>query len=174
VKTINLAVLPFTILAAAMLGGCVGAESGDEPETATEGEPGDGTEMVTETATEDEPGDGTETATEDEPTAEHTAALLQNEVMYTDDPAPGGVVYFTAYGDKVKLCDIEADGRGVTLNVSHNGVTRYNMSVGGWGNCVTRSNSSGPAFDLPEGKVYKFRICLTSGWCDEAWWANQN
>jgi len=170
-KTINLAVLPFTILAAAMVGGCVGAEPDDELETMTEGELGDGAE----TATEDEPGDGTEAVTEDEPTAQDSAALLTgwNEQMFTDDPFPyGGRVRFKGYGDHVELCDVHADGKGVSLSVSLNGQHKYSMSVGGVGNCILRNNSYGGVYNLQEGAVYKFVICLSGNWCDEAFWHN--
>jgi hypothetical protein len=40
--------------------------------------------------------------------------------MYTDDGNPGGRVDFTAYGDIVKVCDVQADGYDVYVDISPN------------------------------------------------------
>ncbi|MDW6058763.1 hypothetical protein SAZ11_12905 [Streptomyces sp. FXJ1.4098] len=87
-----------------------------------------------------------------------TTANWWDQQMHTNDGDPGGRVRFKADGDVVELCDIEADGWKVNLEVS--GYHYYDeFSVGGNGNCVTHSASNG--HDMGEGAGYSFQIYLS-------------
>ncbi|MEU0467510.1 hypothetical protein ABZ215_26205 [Amycolatopsis sp. NPDC006131] len=94
--------------------------------------------------------------------------------MHTDDGDPGGRVRFQPNGDRVEVCDIEADGYGVELYVSrpyHN--DSYRIRVGGNGNCVTR-DADWPGYNLAENTYYDFDIYLTKNnrlhYWDESTW----
>ncbi|MEU5613471.1 hypothetical protein AB0H03_32975 [Streptomyces sparsogenes] len=104
-----------------------------------------------------------------------TTADWWDEQMHTDDSDPGGRVRFKADGDKVELCDIEADGWKVNLTIivpgTHTPVDK--MSVGGTGNCVTHTASNG--HNLKENEDYIFRIYLSNSnnsyaYADESIW----
>ncbi|WP_410571322.1 hypothetical protein [Amycolatopsis sp. cmx-4-61] len=69
---------------------------------------------------------------------------------------------FTEEGDRVHICDTDADGRGVAVYVYKGtpatGVQLYWMHVGGNGNCVTKSAADGGVYNLPETRV-GFKFC---------------
>ncbi|XYI03557.1 hypothetical protein ACMHYB_28830 [Sorangium sp. So ce1128] len=192
------------IATSVILGGCISSEPGDGQDAATEAEPGDGQDATTEAepgngqdatteaepgngqdatteaepgngqdaTTEAEPGNGQDATTEAELTGEGASALLSSwdEQMYTDDSRPGGRVRFETNGDIVEVCDVQADGKSV--DVWYNG---NHIHVGGNGHCVTRRASNGGSYDLREGAVFQFVICLDGNqWCDEAYWRNNN
>ncbi|GAA3755853.1 hypothetical protein GCM10022225_46050 [Plantactinospora mayteni] len=109
------------------------------------------------------------------------SAATWDEWMYTDDADPGGVVRFRADGDVVQLCDIEADGWKVYLDVDDNtqSLHKYELSVGGNGNCIETRASFGSPYDLREGNVFRFTIWLDNddnpgSYGDTAYWANVN
>lgn len=90
-----------------------------------------------------------------------TTANWWDEQMHTNDSDPGGRVRFKADGDKVELCDIEADGWKVNLTIVHGytGNVVDRMSVGGNGSCVTHTAANG--HDLTENQHYYFQIYLS-------------
>ena len=108
------------------------------------------------------------------------SAATWDEWMYTDDSDSGGVVRFRADGDVVQLCDIDADGARVNLevyNTSQGGRWQYGLKVGGNGNCIEARASFGGPYNLREGDVYEFRIWLSKDpyvSLDEAHWLNEN
>ncbi|GAA2373286.1 hypothetical protein GCM10010246_80070 [Streptomyces cuspidosporus] len=92
------------------------------------------------------------------PTAGAATTATWDNQLHTNDGDPGGRVRFRAAGDVMELCDIEADGWKVNLEVS--GYHYYDaFSVGGNGNCVTHSASNG--HDLTEGAGYSIKIYLS-------------
>jgi hypothetical protein len=104
-------------------------------------------------------------------------ALAYNESWKTDDGDPGGVVYWTADNDIVKICDIEADGWAAAAIVYHrqaNGLLAfdYQFYVGGNGSCADRKASEGATWNLPENQNAYIGICLmkndwaTIDYCD--------
>jgi hypothetical protein len=107
-------------------------------------------------------------------------AFAWDETMYTDDGDPGGRVRFETDGDVVELCDIEADGYAVYLSVYDNTshTFKYSYTIGGNGRCQTLRASLGGNYDLAEGHVFRFRICLARdnnySYCDDAYWDNNN
>ncbi|MEV1009455.1 hypothetical protein [Streptomyces sp. NPDC049881] len=85
-------------------------------------------------------------------------AIDWDHQLHTDDGDPGGRLRFEAYGDIVEVCDIEADGWAVEVEVS--GPAVYDViRVGGNGKCVTHRASNG--HDLQEGALYSFTLDLT-------------
>ncbi|MFG3690280.1 hypothetical protein [Micromonospora sp. NPDC047740] len=110
------------------------------------------------------------------------SAATWDHWMYTDDADPGGIVRFRADGDVVQLCDIEADGWKVYMTVSdwtQNNLHKYNLSVGGNGNCIEARASFGSPYDLREGNVFRFAIWLDKdgsvpSYHDVAYWSNVN
>ncbi|MEV1009454.1 hypothetical protein [Streptomyces sp. NPDC049881] len=87
-------------------------------------------------------------------------AIDWDHQLHTDDGDPGGRLRFEAYGDIVEICDIEADGWAVEVDV-YDTVGRYNVDnfrVGGNGNCATHRASNG--HDLVEGRYYEFSLSL--------------
>jgi hypothetical protein len=108
------------------------------------------------------------------------AASAASYTMHTDDGDPGGRVKFETDGDVVTLCDIEADGWGVYLNVRDQtqNIFKYQYTIGGDGNCQTFRASLGGAYDLRENSVITFKICLRKdgddSYCDTSNWANVN
>lgn len=100
--------------------------------------------------------------------------------MYTGDMFPGGRVQFKAYGDVVKLCDIDADGLGVWLRFRDDTqqVTKYTYTIGGEGRCQEFRSALGGRYDLKEGDTFEFKIRLTryghKEFCDTAYWKNDN
>src|SRR5437899_12594670 len=72
-------------------------------------------------------------------------ALAADHTMHTDDGDPGGRVEFTANGDVVRLCDIEADGWAVGLYVYdvNQNLYKYGLQAGGNGTCKTARASDG-------------------------------
>lgn len=110
-----------------------------------------------------------------------TPAFAWDQDMYTDDPSPGGRVRFEATGDIVEVCDIEADGFGVYLEVHDNtsGITKYSLRISGNNECQTVRASMGGSYNLAENHVFRFKICLVRGsesprYCDTQYWANVN
>jgi hypothetical protein len=108
------------------------------------------------------------------------AASAATYTMHTDDGDPGGRVSFQTDGDAVELCDIEADGWAVYLKVTD--VTqnkfKYDYRIGGDGRCQTFRASLGAPYNLKEGDVIRFTICLNkdgrNAYCDTSDWANTN
>ncbi|MFR9722809.1 hypothetical protein ACL02R_05465 [Streptomyces sp. MS19] len=84
-------------------------------------------------------------------------AIDWDHQLHTNDGDPGGRVRFEAYGDIVELCDIEADGWAVRVEVYAPGYSDE-FTVGGNGNCKTHRASNG--HDLKEGQAYYFTISL--------------
>ena len=128
-------------------------------------------------AVEDLDGDG-ELSVEEDPPADVQVAPGWDEWMYTDDADSGGRVRFQRNGDVLELCDIEADGHGVRLDVyDYTAVKhKYHYFIGGNGRCQTLRASLGGRYDLAEGHVFQFRICLVkdgrASYCDTAYWEN--
>ncbi|MGP3756966.1 hypothetical protein [Streptomyces sp. IBSNAI001] len=91
---------------------------------------------------------------------------------------PGGSIEYTKYGDKVKVCDIDADGKAAMGRVMRQtGTTVYTLRAGGKGNCTTRDANDGGVYNLVEGWTYTFWICLASddgseGYCNKGTWKN--
>ncbi|MFI5592517.1 hypothetical protein ACIA5G_46245 [Amycolatopsis sp. NPDC051758] len=69
---------------------------------------------------------------------------------------------FTEEGDRVHICDTDADGRGVIIYVYKgtpaSGTQLYSINVGGEGSCVTKSAANGGVYNLPESRV-GFKFC---------------
>lgn len=90
----------------------------------------------------------------------------------------GGTMEFTKYGDVVKVCDTDADGRAAKGWVKDvGGGTKYSLQAGGKGTCVTKKASLGGAYNLAESKTYEFQVCLHSaeygdGYCNRENWKN--
>ncbi|MFB4300553.1 hypothetical protein [Actinomadura sp. NTSP31] len=95
-----------------------------------------------------------------------TPALAYDQKVSTDDGDPGGRVEWTAYGDVVKVCDIEADGWAAKVFVGYfvSGFPpvhdSYSLQAGGNGTCKTARASDGGSHDLPEGKQLSITVCL--------------
>lgn len=111
--------------------------------------------------------------------ASASPAQAADHTLYTTDGNPGARVEFTANGDVVKLCDIEADGWGAYVFVRdvNTASVRYEIKVGGNGNCVQHDAGDGGNYDLTEGHRFEFHICLLKGtmtfdYCDTAFWWN--
>ncbi|MFE9201120.1 hypothetical protein [Micromonospora sp. NPDC007230] len=109
------------------------------------------------------------------------SAATWDEWMYTDDANPGGVVRFRADGDVVQLCDIQADGWKVYLRVYDytQNLYKYDLAVGGNGNCIETRASFGGPYDLREGNVFEFTIWMQQAgnypsFHDTAYWRNVN
>jgi hypothetical protein len=95
------------------------------------------------------------------------SAAKHTKHMHTGD-AYGSVTgwsgegVFTEEGDRVHICDTDADGRGVIIYVykgtPDDGVKLYSINVGGEGNCVTKSASDGGVYNLPETRI-GFKFC---------------
>lgn len=89
-------------------------------------------------------------------------------VMNTGDAFGGpvfdysGEAYFTEHGDKVKICDTDADGYAVKMWVSLDnayGPNLYSFYRGGEDNCATHEASEGGAYNLPENRYIGFLFC---------------
>ena len=93
--------------------------------------------------------------------AEHTKHMHTGDA-YGSVTGWSGEGVFTEEGDRVHICDTDADGRGVAIYVykgtPDNGTPLYNMNVGGEGRCVTKSAANGGVYDLPETRV-GFKFC---------------
>jgi hypothetical protein len=92
-------------------------------------------------------------------------AFAYDSSWRTDDGDPGGRVYWTAYGDVVKVCDIEPDGWAAAAIVYHRRTDGrwefdYQFYAGGNGNCADRKASEGATFNLPEGHDVQIGVCL--------------
>ncbi|MET7809385.1 hypothetical protein ABZT26_00830 [Streptomyces sp. NPDC005395] len=91
---------------------------------------------------------------------------------------PGGSIEYTKYGDKVKVCDTDADGKAAMGRVIRlTGTTVYTLRAGGKGNCTTRDANDGGVFNLVEGWTYRFSVCLATdsgdeGYCNSEKWVN--
>ncbi|MGW1564599.1 hypothetical protein ACWCQ1_50520 [Streptomyces sp. NPDC002144] len=105
--------------------------------------------------------------------------------MHTDDSDPGGVVYWTRDGDKLEVCDIEADGYGVHSTIQwsyyydhdyHNGY--YLNETRGNGKCSYRDAADGGVYDIPEHTYVEVWVCLEkdgvnrTDTCDHSVWNN--
>ncbi|WP_262706397.1 MULTISPECIES: hypothetical protein [Streptomyces] len=108
-----------------------------------------------------------------------TGAHAASHEMKTDDGDPGGKLTFNSDGDKIKVCDEQADGwSAVAYVINPDGSTRYSLSARGNGNCTPRSADDGGRYNLHDGTDYTFRVCLDhdgSGtgddrFCDSARW----
>lgn len=107
-------------------------------------------------------------------------ALAADFTMQTQDGDPGGKIYWTAYGDVVKVCDQEADGWAVYASIGYYigtswGDEVYDLQVGGNGNCITRRASDGALYDLSETKPIFLKVCLDKStenhsYCDTHVW----
>jgi hypothetical protein len=96
-----------------------------------------------------------------------TPAFAYDDYVSTDDGDPGGRVYWTANGDVVKVCDIEADGWAAKVSVgyftsAYHVHDSYTLQAGGNGTCNTRSAANGGVYDLPEGYQLNLTVCLVS------------
>lgn len=90
--------------------------------------------------------------------------------VYTDDPAPGGQAKFYSNGvansgiEEVRVCDIEADGQAVYVEVWDTDGPEWNpvMSdrAGGNGSCSTDS------YNIPEGHEVMLQVRLSEGFLD--------
>lgn len=93
--------------------------------------------------------------------AEHTHHMHTGDA-FGDLTGWSGEGVFTEEGDRVHICDTDADGRGVIIYVykgtPDNGVLLYSTHVGGNGNCVTKSAADGGVYNLPETRV-GFSFC---------------
>lgn len=113
-----------------------------------------------------------------EPPASKTHTLAYDEQMFTDDGNSGARVRFTANGDVVELCDIQADGYAAYLKVWNNdaALDQYTYRIGGDGRCQTFRASLGGIYDFAEGHLHGFRIALVKSgssklhWADTAYW----
>lgn len=71
---------------------------------------------------------------------------------------------FTANGDKLTVCDIEADGYAALAYIeTTNNTLRYQLQAGGVDTCKTRDASYGGVYDLPEGNTWWITVCLVKG-----------
>ncbi|MFB9687837.1 hypothetical protein [Amycolatopsis plumensis] len=93
--------------------------------------------------------------------ADHTKHMHTGDA-FGDVTGWSGEGVFTEEGDRVHICDTDADGRGVAIYVYKgtpaSGAQLYWMHVGGNGNCVTRSAADGGVYNLPETRV-GFKFC---------------
>ena len=97
------------------------------------------------------------------------SAVAADHTMHTGDAwgnVPGvdwsGTGYFNEYGDVVTICDKDADGYAVRMDVrldTTSGPREYAFSVGGEGNCATKKASMGSTYNLPENRYIGFRFC---------------
>ncbi|MFI1436669.1 hypothetical protein [Streptomyces lydicus] len=93
-----------------------------------------------------------------------TDSYAADVTLYTGDAAPGGRAQFTADGDILTICDVEADGWAVTAGIGPDEWSAtYTLKSGGTGNCKTARASDGGSHDLKEGKSYTLKICLYQG-----------
>lgn len=94
-----------------------------------------------------------------------TPAHAAEYLMFTKDGRPGGSVKFTAAGDKVHLCDLQADGKRVKLRVMN--VTKdpnqieYTIDASGLQACADVDASMGQPFNLAEKHCFNFDIWLS-------------
>lgn len=92
-------------------------------------------------------------------TAPQASAVAWEKTMHTDDGDPGGLIRFSANGDYVEVCDIEADGYAVRGDVNDYAGADYTLTAGGNGKCsVTSAAHTGR--DLLEGACVKFTVGL--------------
>jgi hypothetical protein len=88
-------------------------------------------------------------------------ANAATETIRTTDANPGGSLAWTAYGDKVTVCDTDADGKFAEGDVYNSkGVFVYSVFASGNGNCTTVDANTDATHNLVEGATYKFEICL--------------
>jgi hypothetical protein len=100
--------------------------------------------------------------------------------MNTDDGDPGGRVEFTKRGDRVRVCDKEADGYSAWVGVyDHDKGDKhvYDLYARQNGTCIEVYADLAPKYDLTEGHDFKFVVCLDNGeywkhYCDTAYWSN--
>ncbi|GGR69783.1 hypothetical protein GCM10010252_04830 [Streptomyces aureoverticillatus] len=90
------------------------------------------------------------------------AAQWWSYQMHTDDGDPGGRVRYQPNGDRVQVCDIEADGHRAGVHV-YDTVLRAHVddfAVGTAGKCVTHDAND---TNLKEGRKYVFTVYLEQG-----------
>ncbi|MER7694989.1 hypothetical protein [Streptomyces sp. NPDC097610] len=90
-------------------------------------------------------------------------------MLYTSDDNPGGVVEFFTGGDRVRLMDVQADGKDVEVDVwdvtpepdvyKFGYYNRYGDHV----QPVGSDASEGGPYDLAERHCIKFRVRLVNG-----------
>ncbi|MFJ8107576.1 hypothetical protein [Streptomyces sp. NPDC096132] len=89
-----------------------------------------------------------------------TNSYAADASWYTNDGDPGGRIEWTANGDIVRVCDVEADGYAAIGYVANGETTIYSLQAGGNGVCKTARASDGGTHDLAENRYYNFTICL--------------
>lgn len=101
--------------------------------------------------------------------------------MYTRDGNPGGRVTFDAYGDVMRVCDIQADGWSARVRVydhTAGGTYKYTLRAGGNGTCDTGKASYGGRYNLREEHTFQVLIDLVKGsradFGEVAYWWNKN
>lgn len=80
--------------------------------------------------------------------------------IHTRDDDPGGTVYIATYGDVVKVCDTDADGRDARVKVAFAG-REYRLTAIGNGNCVERGARSGWRWNIPENATVTTTVSLS-------------
>jgi len=87
-----------------------------------------------------------------------SAATLK---IWTTDDNPGGSLQWTAYGDKVTVCDTQADNYFAEGDVYNSkGIFVYSVIASGNGTCKSESASNGAPYDLTEGAKYTLDVCI--------------
>lgn len=109
-------------------------------------------------------------------------AYAYDDYVSTDDSDPGARLYWTAYGDIVKVCDREADGYAALGKVgiwvdTYEVKILYTVRAGGNGTCNEKRASDGGKYNLPENRYIYLSICLSSDehpetYCDWRQWYN--
>jgi hypothetical protein len=84
----------------------------------------------------------------------------------TTDDNPGGRMWVELTGDKVQICDTDADDKRAVGNV-YNGSRsagtlskRYTFYAETRGTCVTKLANMGSPYNLPEDREFTFEICI--------------
>jgi hypothetical protein len=96
-----------------------------------------------------------------------TAAPASADIGWikTLDGAPGGEAKFVANGDKLTVCDIEADGWAAQATLYGYGLGQLYVTALSNGSCVTKAFST----QVPEGLMVYIRVCLvktgSAGYC---------
>jgi len=93
--------------------------------------------------------------------ADHTHHMHTGDVWGNISGWSGEGV-FTEEGDRVHICDVDADGYAVIMFVYKGapatGYILYSFHVGGEGTCATKSAADGGIHNLPEGRI-GFKFC---------------
>jgi hypothetical protein len=99
-----------------------------------------------------------------------TAAQADTGVFRTSDNWPhGGAASFVSYGDRLNLCDTQADGAFVTAYVYDSDGFNFVYDIGehaGNGHCTHADATMGGKHNLAEGHPYWFKVCVrTDDYC---------